>query len=175
HELTTREDYKVQNQITHLVVVKPGFFRQFTLRFVLWAINLLARTVFNKGELGGIPSIHFARWAVIDGGRRLLFFSNYDGSWESYLGDFIDRAAVGLTGVWSNTEGFPPTRNLIYEGARNSGDFKAWVRECQIETQVWYSAYKALTVQNVNNNTEIRKGMTGNLDREAAAEWLQRL
>lgn len=174
-ELSDREDFRIQNQITHLVEIKPGWFRQRTLRFVLGAINLLARTCYNRGNLGGIPSIHFARWAIIDGGRRLLFFSNFDGSWESYLGEFIDRASVGLTGVWSNTEGFPPTRKLIYDGAKNSADFKAWVRSKQIETQVWYSAYKTSTVQNINNNTEIRKGLNKRMKPEKVVDWLERL
>ncbi len=171
-QMTSREDYKIQNQISHLVTVKPGFFRKFTLRFVLWAINLLARTFFNRGNLGGIPSIHFARWVAIDNGARLLFFSNYDGSWESYLGDFVDRAAVGLTGVWTNTEGFPPTRKLIFGGATHSADFKAWAREKQIETQVWYSAYKTISVANINTNTRIRKGLSGSMPAET---WLQQL
>lgn len=171
-QLTSREDYKIQNQISHLVTVKPGFFRKFTLRFVLWAINLLARTFFNRGNLGGIPSIHFARWVSIDNGERLLFFSNYDGSWESYLGDFVDRAAVGLTGVWTNTEGFPPARKLIFGGARRPADFKAWAREKQIETQVWYSAYKTISVANINTNTRIRKGLSGSMPAET---WLQQL
>ncbi|MEM0999276.1 MAG: hypothetical protein AAGN35_19625 [Bacteroidota bacterium] len=174
-ELNQREDYRIQNQITHLVEIKPGWFRQRTIRFVLGAINLAAHLVYNRGNLGGIPSIHFARWAIIDGGKRLLFFSNFDGSWESYLGEFIDRASVGLTGVWSNTEGFPPTKNLVYEGAQNSADFKAWVRAKQLETQVWYSAYKTLTVQNINNNTDIRNGLSGELNQEEKAAWLQKL
>lgn len=173
--LNLREDYKVQNQITHLVEVKPGLTRQFTLRLILGAINLLARTVYNKGSLGGIPSIHFARWAIIDGGRRLIFFSNFDGSWESYLGEFIDRAPVGLTGVWSNTEGFPPTKNLIGKGAKQSAQFKAWVRSKQIPTQVWYSAYKTTSVNNINNNTAIRKGIRRKGGRKALKKWLQRL
>ena len=173
--LHEREDFRIQNQLTHLVEIKPGFFRQFTLRFVLWAIQLLARTIFNRGSLGGIPSIHFARWAIIDGGKRLLFFSNFDGSWESYLGEFIDRAAIGLTGVWTNTKDFPPTRKLIFGGARHSGEFKAWVRSKQIETQVWYSAYKQCTVQNCNNNTEIRNGLNDSMGQEKVLSWLQRL
>lgn len=173
--LTEREDFRIQNQITHLVTIKPGKFRLNCLKFVLWAVDSLAKTMFNKGSLGGIPSIHFARWAIIDGGKRLLFFSNYDGSLESYLGDFIDKSALGLTGVWSNTEGFPPTSGLFLQGARNSDEFKAWVREKQIVTQVWYSAYKTLTVQNINQNTVVRTGLKGNLSESKSAEWLQKL
>jgi hypothetical protein len=173
--LMTREDHVVQNQLTHLVEVRPGFFRQVTLRAVLFAINTLAAYVFNKGELGGIPSIHFARWVLIDGGRRLLFFSNFDGSWENYLGDFIDKAAKGLTAVWSNAKGFPPTRFLAYNGATDEQHFKTWARDCQIVTNVWYSAYKSLTVQNINNNSEIRAQLFQPLDNVAALTWLRRL
>ena len=148
-ELRVWEDHKVQNQMTHLVPVKPGRFRHATLNFVLAAINFLARFHWNQGELGGIPTIHFARWMLIDGGDRLLFFSNFDGSWENYLGDFIDRASAGLTGVWSNTVEYPRTKNLIQDGAmRYPEAFKNWTRKYQIETQVWYSAYPDVSVVN---------------------------
>lgn len=174
-KLMLREDYKIQNQITHLVDIKPGYTRQIALRCVLWAINLLAGVLFNKGELAGIVSIHFARWVIIDDGKRLLFFSNYDGSWESYLGEFVDRAAIGLTGIWSNTAGFPPTQNLVKKGATNSVEFKSWAREKQLESQIWYSARVTLSVKNINNNTAIRQGLLGQMDEKQAQEWLKRL
>ena len=174
-EMTEREDFRVQNQVTHLVNIKPGKLRLYTLKVILGLITLLAKYFFNRGNLAGIPSIHYARWTIIDEGRRLLFFSNFDGSWESYLGDFIDKAAVGLTAVWTNTEGFPPTKNLIFEGVRNSSEFKAWARCQQIPTQVWYSAYKTTSVKNVNNNTAIRKGIMGTYGNTKAKTWLQRL
>lgn len=172
--LVKEEDKIVQNQLTHLVDIKPGWFRLITLKFVLSAINMLAIYKFNKGELGSIPSIHFARWVIIDNGRRLLFFSNFDGSWENYLGDFVDKAAVGLTGVWSNTVDFPKTKFLIFEGATDEQKFKTWTRAHQIPTQVWYSAYKLLSVQNINNNSAIRKGLTEDLSDKEIKEWLKR-
>ncbi len=147
-ELRVWEDHKVQNQMTHVVPVKPGRFRRTTLNVVLAAIDFLARFHWNRGELGGIPTIHFARWMLIDGGERLLFFSNFDGSWENYLGDFIDRASAGLTGVWSNAVEFPPAHNLIHDGSQRAEAFKNWTRKYQIETQVWYSAYPDVSVVN---------------------------
>jgi hypothetical protein len=174
-ELVAREDQVVQNQLTHLVEVKPGWFRRTTLRAVLWAIDLLAQRVYVHGTLGPIPTIHFARWVIIDGGRRLLFMSNFDGSWENYLGDFIDKAAPGLTAVWSNTAGCPRARGLIHDGARDEQRFKSWTRDHQIFTQVWYSAYDDLTVDNVNNNSAIRNGLFADLSPEAAKVWLSRL
>src|SRR5262249_5555088 len=93
-KLKNREDHRglVQNQLTHVVAIKPGWFRMKTLKLVLWSIGFLARHYYNRGNLGGIPSIHYARWMILEKQRQLLFFSNFDGSWESYLGDFIDQA-----------------------------------------------------------------------------------
>ena len=80
--LAAQEDHIVQNHLASMTVVKPGWFRRLTLQVVLWAANLIARTS-TKGTLSGIPSIHYAHWAVVDRGRRLLFLSNFDCSWEN--------------------------------------------------------------------------------------------
>lgn len=172
-ELVGNEDFVVQNQLTHLVELKPGPVRRFTLNLVFLLVDFLARRKYTHGDLGGIPSIHFARWIQLDGGRRLLFVSDFDGSWESYLGEFIDRAAAGLTAVWSNTLGFPLTEWLITRGARDEQSFKQWTREHQITTNVWYSAYKRLSVQNINNNSRIRAGLAGELSPAATEAWLR--
>jgi hypothetical protein len=174
--LAEREDFQVQNQLTHVVALQPGPFRLLTARLVLYAIDTVARFFFNQGDLGGLSTIHYARWVLIDGGKRLLFFSNYDGSWERYLGDFIDRAHVGLTAVWSNTQGFPRTRNLVSEGATDEEGFKAWTRAHQIPTQLWYSAYDHLTVPNIGQNSRIAAGLvTKPATREALERWLELL
>jgi hypothetical protein len=165
----------VQNQLTHLVEIKPGWFRLLTLKAVLAAINLLARLTFNQGSLGTITTIHFARWVFIDNNRRLLFFSNYDGSWESYLGDFIDKASLGLTGIWGNTVDFPRTRFLVFDGATNEESFKEWTRGHQILTHVWYSAHPTETVRNILANAQLRNGLESNLDDAALRDWLRLL
>lgn len=173
--LWSREDKIVQNQLTHIVDIKPGRFRGFTLRVVLKVINTAASMIYTQGTLGGIPSIHFARWVIIDNGTRLMFFSNFDGSWENYLGDFIDKAATGLTAVWSNTRNFPTTEFLLTRGATDEQNFKEWARAAQIPTDLWYSAYKLLTVENINNNTLIRLGLVGDMSAFDTEQWLRRL
>jgi hypothetical protein len=174
--LMAREDLQVQNQLTHVVPLRTGRLRSATLQVVLKAIDFLARTLFQSGSLGGITSIHFARWVLIDEGKRLLFFSNYDGSWESYLGDFIDKASAGLTAVWSNTQGFPKTFLLLFKGATDEERFKAWTRRYQVPTQLWYSAYPQLTVKNILRNRKICLQLQrGFRTREAAERWLMLL
>jgi hypothetical protein len=58
--------------------------------------RVLASYVFVKGKLLNIPTIHFARWVLIDKNKHVLFYSNFDGNWEQYLGDFIDQSGWGL-------------------------------------------------------------------------------
>ena len=174
-ELAAREDKVVQNQMTALNDMKPGLFRLLTLKFIFVVIEFGARYIFTKGNLGGIPTIHFARWVFVDNNRALLFFSNYGGSWESYLGDFVDKASNGLTGIWSNTVLHPRARWLILDGATDEERFKVTARAGQMITDVWYTAYKTLTVKNIINNKEIRKGLSGDLTDEQAREWLRRL
>ena len=129
----------------------------------------------TKGKLAGIPSIHFAHWALLDGGRRLMFCSNFDGSWENYLDDFIDKASKGLTGLWGGTIGFPRARWLILGGATNGSRFKAIARNKQVPPSVWYNAYRELTVDAIDNNSAIRRGLFAKLDADAARAWLGRL
>lgn len=174
--LAAREDKVVQNQMSNLVDMKSGMFRTFTLSFVFSAVEFVARYIFTKGKLGSIPTIHFARWVVIDDGKALLFMSNYGSSWESYLGDFVDKAAVGLTAIWSNTVLYPRTKWLYQEGATDEERFKCWARAQQMPTDVWYTAYKTLTVKNIIMNKEIRKGLAAsNLSKEQTLKWLKLL
>lgn len=168
------ENLFLQNQLSHIVDVKVGWVRAFLIRFVFTALQFLARYEYNKGKLGNIPSIHFARWVLVDRGRRLLFFSNFDSSWESYLSDFIDQASGGLTGVWSNTELYPRTRFLLYAGSRAATRFKAWTRHRQIATEVWYCAYPGVSIRNVNDNTVIRRGLAKSSS-VSATQWLAKL
>jgi hypothetical protein len=165
----------VQNHMASITIVKPGWLRRTALRTVLWAVNLVARAYQNHGTLSGIPSIHFAHWSMIDNGRRLLFLSNFDGSWENYLDDFIDKASVGLTGVWSNTVNFPRTYFLVLGGATDGPRFKAVARDSQTVTNAWYSAYLDQTVQGIDNNSSIREDLLKPLDDAAAAALMQRL
>jgi hypothetical protein len=172
---TENRTASVQNHMSSITIVKPGWLRRTTLRAVLWAVNLQARALATHGTLSGIPSIHFAHWSMIDNGRRLLFLSNFDGSWENYLDDFIDKASAGLTGVWSNTLNFPRTYFLIFGGATDGPRFKAVARDSQIVTNVWYSAYWDLTVQGVDNNSSIREDLLKPLDATASSAFLRRL
>lgn len=169
--LMSTENQIAQNHLASITTIKPGKFRLNTLKFVLFMVNLAAR-VSNKGTLSGIPSIHFAHWSVIND-QQLLFLSNFDGSWTSYLDDFIDKASHGLTGIWTNTVGFPETRYLVFDGARDEPRFKAFARSMQVPSLVWYSAYPTLTVQNIDKDSAIREDVLTGLSETDTKNWLK--
>ncbi len=173
--LSAIEDHVAQNQFSALGFVKPGPFRRLLANFVLFATNYAARHVFNHADLAGVKTIHFARWVFLDDQRRVIFCSNYDGSLESYMDDFIDKVAWGLNAAFSNGYGFPRARWLFFDGARDELAFKQFLRSHQHPTEVWFSAYPSLTARNIENNAQIRAGLYGRMTDAQADAWLRKL
>ena len=157
----SREDRRgiEQNHLFGVSRMKPGILRKISIRLIFIIIAKLAGGSFRPGYLSNIGTIHFARWFTIPGTDKLIFCSNYGGSWESYLEDFINKAAGGLTGVWSNTLGFPPSKLLFLKGATSGEEFKRWARRQQIPTRLWYSANPHVTTARIRANASIRKGL----------------
>jgi hypothetical protein len=154
-----REDLEAHNHITqnHFVSVTPAApLRQVALRIVLFLTNLLARVLYDPRGLAGIPSIHFARWQILDGGRRLMFATNYDGGWGGYLGDFVAIAAVGMNAIWGNCGGFPRTFYLLFDGVNDEQRFKCYALNSQFETLLWYQRYPELGLATIRRNAELR-------------------
>ncbi|MFD9415354.1 hypothetical protein ACFWC9_11650 [Streptomyces goshikiensis] len=170
--LAACEDFVTQNPFTAVGLVKAGRFRRATLTGVLFAVDYGVRHFFNRGSLAGVKTIHFARWLFIDDKRRVVFASNYDGSLESYMDDFIDKVAWGLNAVFSNGHGYPRTRWLLRAGAEDELAFKHYLRCHQLPTQVWYSAYDALSTHNLDTNARIRAGLFGELGPAETRAWL---
>jgi deferrochelatase/peroxidase EfeB len=171
-QMFDRENVYAQNHMISITQRKPGWVRWFLSRLVFWAIGLNATKLFRPGFLSDIGTIHFARWITVPDADDVLFMSNYGGSWESYLEDFITKLHEGLTGVWSNTVGFPRTKNLIQLGATDGDRFKRFARHSMVPTRFWYSAYPDLTTDNIRANAEIRAGLSGVMTEDEAINWL---
>jgi hypothetical protein len=172
--LAAQQDSAVQNPFTSVGFLKPGLFRRFTASLVLFTTGVLTRHVFKRANLLGVKTIHFAQWIFLDDKRRVVFCSNYDGSLESYMDDFVDKIAWALNAAFSNGVDYPPTSWLILEGANDEQRFKRFNLTHQLLTQLWYAAYPSLTALNIENNARIRAGLCGPMDRAAARAWLAR-
>jgi len=171
-QIMAGENIVMQNHLAGASTLKPGRVHRMMLRLVFWLLDAMVTYVAQPGLLSGVGTIHFARWFILPRTDTLLFLSNYDGSWESYLEDFIARAHKGLSAIWSNTRNFPKTTNLVVGGASDGERFKRWARRQQHPTHFWFAAYPNLTVARIRTNAAIRHGFASAATEEAAAQWL---
>lgn len=158
------------SEMTHVAAIKQGLTSQLTvkdakiladptappvrwvdnLRFVLGLVELNA-SFGNPTPLDDIATIHFARWVVLPGDEQLLFTSNFDGSYEQYIHDFVYVANSGVetphnsTGakwmdaIWGHCVGYPGTT-----------DFEAfldYIESGLIDTTLWYPTIADVTVR----------------------------
>jgi hypothetical protein len=91
--------------------------------------------------------------------RRLVFASNYDGSLESYMDDFVNKVGWGLNLVFSNGISYPTTNWLVLGGSKDEQKYKYVLRRHQLPTEVWYRGYPGLTAFDLKRNTLIRQGI----------------
>jgi hypothetical protein len=157
-KLRKGEDHDVTNQYTAMGSLKPGRFRLWTVVAIVCAINWVARHICTRGTLGRIATIHFAHWVFVEQSRRGFFCSNYDGSHEAYMDDFINKVGFGLNLSFSGSVAYPTTDWLIAKGAWFEQEFKRYQRHHQIPTDVWYKAYPGLTARDLSRNSRIRNG-----------------
>ena len=172
--LSRLEDHDVTNQFTAMGSLKPGLFRRWTLVTLLWLVEYTTRHIYTRGHLARVPSIHFARWVFIDNKKRLVFCSNYDGSLESYMDDFINKVAFGLNVVFSNGIGYPRTNWLFFQGAKDEQKFKYFIRRHELPTEVWYNGHSGLTNFDLLRNARIRSGLEQpSMTNAEAGQWLE--
>ena len=171
--LSVLEDHGVTNQFSAMGTLKPGWLRGFLLHLILWIIDLTARVIYTRGRLARVHTIHFARWVYLDNHQRLLFASNYDGSLESYMDDFINKVGFGLNVVFSNGVGYPHTDWLLLKGSKNEQLFKYFLRRHELPTEVWYNAHAGLTAVDLARNSKIRQGLEKSvLGEQEARDWV---
>jgi deferrochelatase/peroxidase EfeB len=171
-KLMRRETFGAQNHLAASSIMKPGWFRRLTLRIGLWAAGFIAAYGSRPSFLGPTGGIHFARWILLPGTNKLLFMSNYDGAWETYLEDFIEKAHDGVTGIWSNTQGYPRTESLFSKGATDGDRLRRWTRRQQHPSWFWYVAYPKLSLARIRTNAAIRQGIAAARTEADAADWL---
>jgi hypothetical protein len=171
--LSRFEDHDVTNQFSAMGSLKPGLVRLLTTIGVLKTVNYGARHITRPGGLGRIRSIHFARWVFVAGRERMIFCSNYDGSVESYMDDFINKTGFGLNASFSNGIGYPRTNWLVRDGCIDERNYKEYLRRHTLPSQVWYKAYPGLTAVDLEKNTRIRRGVEmSSMSDDQAREWL---
>jgi hypothetical protein len=158
----TRPGLKVGVRTEFLVIgdVIPG--HEDTLRQVLAEHMDNPRTQAAVDEIG---TLHEARFVLLDGGKRLMFCSSFDGSWDDYIDDFA-ATAIGqdFDMTWGHVQGYPGVK---------SPDVKDWFMAHAVQAGNFVAAYPAPTVKQVLKALALQKTFEQVLDTPGAAEALQ--
>jgi hypothetical protein len=115
----------------------------------------------SYSPLDRIGTVHFARWVILpDGadGGSLLFASNYDGPWDTYIEDFAAEAADSFQAIYSNCVGWPQ------RGATDIEAFKAYIKDHQLAPDVYYRAYPTATVGQVKSALRFKQACLDLID-----------
>ena len=171
-----------EERVAHMVsltdIRNPNGWSAWWIRVSLGIVTLFGRVFFTGGRLGDAPGIHFGHWHIIEGGRRYLFCSNYDGNFGGYLDDFINGATAGTTLAWRWTtllprksavfgqpevkepRSFPPTRFAIFRGVKCEMKFKSYARDSMLPHVYRFEARKA-TLDQIDLATALRDALFG--------------
>lgn len=137
----------IDGQMITVTTIKPG--RYWRVRIAVALNEFLARFGWAPGNFADVGTLHSFRWVLIDKGKRLIFLSVYDGSWQNYMGDFIDKIVWALDGVYNNTLDYP------VGGMADVVPFQRWILNHQYEPQLFYRAYPEETVLNLIRDRDI--------------------
>jgi hypothetical protein len=128
-----------------------------------WILRLiffiLANVKSKQQDLINLSFIEFARWVIIPRNRfpflgetqqhesleydYLLFFSNFNGTWNQYIDAFSAVLSDGLNLIWRWSEKFP--------GAVPVTPFKDYIARVQFDTDYYYTAYPEATANDVKS------------------------
>jgi hypothetical protein len=112
-----------------------------------------------------IGTLHEARFVLLDGGKRLMFASSFDGPWDVYIDDFA-TTDIGLNfdETWKHVQGYPGVK---------SPNIKEWFKEHTVVAGNFVAAYPEPTVQQVLKALALQKAFQQVLDTPGAEEALQ--
>lgn len=113
-----------------------------------------------------VITIHFGRWMMIDDNKRMLFLSNYDGSWENYIGEFVGQISGGLRSFWGGSLAWS------HAASKDLQLFMAAIRGHQYKSSYYYCAYPKATVTSILRARTVYEGYHNNLNAKTAEKWL---
>jgi hypothetical protein len=120
-----------------------------------------------QNDLKNLSFIHFARWVVV--GRNqfphlsdkqpheelrydyLLFFSNFNGTWNQYIDAFSAVLSRGLNLIWRWSEKYP--------GSRPVTAFKRYISLVQFDTDYYYNVYPHAATNDVKAALRVQEAL----------------
>jgi hypothetical protein len=113
--------------------------------------------------------IHYARWVVIKPSQfprlspeqppedlkynYMMFFSNFNGSWDQYVDSFSSAIPTGLNLFW--------VLNIKYPRSVPMLPFHRYITSNQIWTDHYYNAYPMASANDIKSAKRVRDGLRG--------------
>src|SRR5450432_1198734 len=94
-----------------------------------------------------ITTLHFSRFVMIEGGQRLLFSTDYDGTYEDHIAEILRVAPQAVSMIFSKCEGCPTSSGDAFRR-----EFTEYLRQHSLPTQTFYVAYRDQSVKDVLNS-----------------------
>jgi len=139
--------------------------------YKVWINRLIFKIALNKpSTLKGLITlslIHYARWVIIPRNAfphldpsqpkenlnyaYMLFFSNFNGSWDQYVDSFTFAIPSGLDLFWKWNVRYPKSVPLT--------PFHNYIRHNQIDTSHYYSAYPMAASNDVKSAKKLKQAL----------------
>lgn len=116
--------------------------------------------------------IHYARWVIVRADQfpclgekqpreelkynYMLFFSNFNGSWDQYVDSFSSAISGGLDEFWAGNIKYPRSVPML--------PFHRYITSNQIWTDHYYNAYPMASSNDVKAAQRVRSGLLGFID-----------
>ena len=120
-------------------------------------------------DLVDLSFIEFARWVILPHKRLpflgkgqiredlqydyLLFFSNFNGTWNQYIDAFAAVLCDRLNFIWRWSEKFP--------GSVPVTPFKAYIAKVQFDTDYYYTSYPHATANDLKSAHLVQESFNG--------------
>ena len=139
--------------------------------YKVWINRLIFKIALSKpSTLKGLITlslIHYARWVIIPRNAfphldpsqpkenlnyaYMLFFSNFNGSWDQYVDSFTFAIPSGLDLFWKWNVRYPKSVPLT--------PFHNYIRHNQIDTSHYYSAYPMAASNDVKSAKKLKQAL----------------
>jgi hypothetical protein len=137
--------------------------------------SILGRIGIVQKNLVELSFIHFARWVIVPRGAfprladsqprenlhydYLLFESNFNGDWEKYIDAFSQVVPGGMDNIWR--------WSVKYPGSRPISPFLSYIRNCQYDTDYYYSAYPGASTNDIRAALQLNDELTAFVEASA--------
>src|SRR5436305_2398392 len=155
-----------------LMVVAPlAGGRETSLRNLLGSMNVAPGRVDPRNPIvpfAEFETLHFARFVILDDATTgdiavygvqpptyplsLAFLADFDGDYDSFLGDLVRRAGDGLRRVFSHCEGFSSTTDLL-----------SWMTRYEHRPSTYYVNWVGRTVRQCREEAALRDALIAHL------------